>query len=297
MSLKIVVLAKQVPDTRNVGKDAMTAEGTVNRAALPAIFNPEDLNAFEQALRLKDAHPGSTITILTMGPGRAAEVIREGLFRGADNGYLLTDRAFAGADTLATSYALATAIKKIGEFDIIIGGRQAIDGDTAQVGPQVAEKLGLTQITYAEEILDVNLADKRITVKRHIDGGVETVEGPLPIVITVNGSAAPCRPRNAKLVMKYKRALGAQEKAAITKDGATLPYAELYDKLPYLNITEWSVADVDGDLKQCGLSGSPTKVKAIQNISFQAKESKTLTGSDADIEGLIVELLENHTIG
>ena len=232
-----------------------------------------------------------------MGPGRAAEVIREGLFRGADTGYLLTDRAFAGADTLATSYALATAIKKIGEYDIIIGGRQAIDGDTAQVGPQVAEKLGLTQITYAEEILDVNLADKRITVKRHIDGGVETVEGPLPIVITVNGSAAPCRPRNAKLVMKYKRALGAQEKAAITKEGAALPYAELYDKLPYLNITEWSVADVDGDLKQCGLSGSPTKVKAIQNISFQAKESKTLTGSDADIEGLIVELLENHTIG
>ena len=297
MSLKIVVLAKQVPDTRNVGKDAMTAEGTVNRAALPAIFNPEDLNALEQALRLKDAHPGSTITILTMGPGRAAEVIREGLFRGADNGYLLTDRAFAGADTLATSYALATAIKKIGEYDIIIGGRQAIDGDTAQVGPQVAEKLGLTQITYAEEILEVNLADKRITVKRHIDGGVETVEGPLPIVITVNGSAAPCRPRNAKLVMKYKRALGAQEKAAITKDGAALPYAELYDKNPYLNITEWSVADMDGDLKQCGLSGSPTKVKAIQNISFQAKESKTLTGSDADIEGLIVELLENHTIG
>ena len=297
MSLKIVVLAKQVPDTRNVGKDAMTAEGTVNRAALPAIFNPEDLNALEQALRLKDAHPGSTVTILTMGPGRAAEVIREGLFRGADTGYLLTDRAFAGADTLATSYALATAIKKIGEYDIIIGGRQAIDGDTAQVGPQVAEKLGLTQITYAEEILDVNLADKRITVKRHIDGGVETVEGPLPIVITVNGSAAPCRPRNAKLVMKYKRALGAQEKAAITKEGATLPYAELYDKLPYLNITEWNVADVDGDLKQCGLSGSPTKVKAIQNISFQAKESKTLSGSDADIEGLIVELLENHTIG
>lgn len=297
MSLKIVVLAKQVPDTRNVGKDAMTAEGTVNRAALPAIFNPEDLNALEQALRLKDAHPGSTVTILTMGPGRAAEVIREGLFRGADTGYLLTDRAFAGADTLATSYALATAIKKIGEYDIIIGGRQAIDGDTAQVGPQVAEKLGLTQITYAEEILDVNLADKRITVKRHIDGGVETVEGPLPIVITVNGSAAPCRPRNAKLVMKYKRALGAQEKAAIIKEGAALPYAELYDKLPYLNITEWSVADVDGDLKQCGLSGSPTKVKAIQNISFQAKESKTLTDSDADIEGLIVELLENHTIG
>ncbi|WP_373734112.1 electron transfer flavoprotein subunit beta/FixA family protein [Bacteroides heparinolyticus] len=297
MSLKIVVLAKQVPDTRNVGKDGMKADGTINRAALPAIFNPEDLNALEQALRLKDEHPGSTVTLLTMGPGRAAEIIREGLYRGADNGYLLTDRAFAGADTLATSYALATAIRKIGDCDIIVGGRQAIDGDTAQVGPQVAEKLGLTQVTYAEEILDVDKAVGKITVKRHIDGGVETVEAPLPIVITVNGSAASCRPRNAKLVQKYKRALGAQEKAAIAKEGAELAYADLYEKYPYLNITEWSVADVEGDLVQCGLSGSPTKVKTIQNISFQAKESKTLTGSDKDVEDLIVELLANHTIG
>ena len=295
MSLKIVVLAKQVPDTRSVGKDAMNADGTINRSALPAIFNPEDLNALEQALRLKDTHPGSTVTILTMGPGRAAEIIREGLYRGADNGYLLTDRAFAGADTLATSYALATAIRKIGDYDIIIGGRQAIDGDTAQVGPQVAEKLGLPQVTYVEEIEEVT--DKAIRVKRHIDGGVETVEAPLPIVLTVNGSAAPCRPRNAKLVMKYKRALGGQEKAALTKDGASLPYADQYEKHPYLNITEWSVADVNGDTKQCGLSGSPTKVKKIENIIFQAKESKTLTGSDADVENLIVELLANHTIG
>ena len=301
MSLKIIVLAKQVPDTRNVGKDAMKEDGTINRATLPAIFNPEDLNALEQALRLKDAYPGTTVTLLTMGPGRAAEIIREGLYRGADGGYLLTDRAFAGADTLATSYALATAIKKIGDYDIIIGGRQAIDGDTAQVGPQVAEKLGLTQVTYAEEILNVDEKNRSITVKRHIDGGVETVEGPLPIVITVNGSAAPCRPRNAKLVMKYKRALGAQEKVpapACHPEGVSaLPYPELYEKRPYLNIPEWSVADVNGDLAQCGLSGSPTKVKAIQNIVFQAKESKTLTGSDKDVEDLIVELLANHTIG
>ena len=301
MSLKIIVLAKQVPDTRNVGKDAMKEDGTINRAALPAIFNPEDLNALEQALRLKDAYPGTTVTLLTMGPGRAAEIIREGLYRGADGGYLLTDRAFAGADTLATSYALATAIKKIGDYDIIIGERQAIDGDTAQVGPQVAEKLGLTQVTYAEEILNVDEKNRSITVKRHIDGGVETVEGPLPIVITVNGSAAPCRPRNAKLVMKYKRALGAQEKVpapACHPEGVSaLPYPELYEKRPYLNIPEWSVADVNGDLAQCGLSGSPTKVKAIQNIVFQAKESKTLTGSDKDVEDLIVELLANHTIG
>ena len=301
MSLKIIVFAKQVPDTRNVGKDAMKEDGTINRAALPAIFNPEDLNALEQALRLKDAYPGTTVTLLTMGPGRAAEIIREGLYRGADGGYLLTDRAFAGADTLATSYALATAIKKIGDYDIIIGGRQAIDGDTAQVGPQVAEKLGLTQVTYAEEILNVDEKNRSITVKRHIDGGVETVEGPLPIVITVNGSAAPCRPRNAKLVMKYKRALGAQEKVpapACHPEGVSaLSYPELYEKRPYLNIPEWSVADVNGDLAQCGLSGSPTKVKAIQNIVFQAKESKTLTGSDKDVEDLIVELLANHTIG
>lgn len=302
MSLRIIVLAKQVPDTRNVGKDAMKEDGTVNRAALPAIFNPEDLNALEQALRLKDAYPGSTVTLLTMGPGRAAEIIREGLYLGADGGFLLTDRAFAGADTLATSYALATAIKKINDYDIIIGGRQAIDGDTAQVGPQVAEKLGLTQITYAEEILNVDETARRITVKRHIDGGVETVEGPLPIVITVNGSAAPCRPRNAKLVQKYKRAMGAQEKAAHPTAchpdvPSELPYADLYEKRPYLNIQEWSVNDVNGDLAQCGLSGSPTKVKTIQNIVFQAKESKTLTSADKDIEEMIVELLANHTIG
>lgn len=290
MSLKIVVLAKQVPDTRNVGKDAMTPEGTVNRSALPAIFNPEDLNALEQALRLKDLHPGSTITMLTMGPPRAADIIREGLFRGADNGYLLTDRAFAGADTLATSYALATAIKKIGQPDIIIGGRQAIDGDTAQVGPQVAEKLGLTQITYAEEILKCE--NGRITVRRHIDGGVETVEGPLPIVITVNGSAAPCRPRNAKLVMKYKKALVPLEMPA---EG--LPYADEYKNKPYLTLNQWSTADIDADLQQCGLSGSPTKVKSVENIVFQAKESKTLTASDQDIDNLMKELLANHTIG
>ena len=266
MNLNIIVLAKQVPDTRNVGKDAMNADGTINRAALPAIFNPEDLNALEQALRLKEQYPGTTVKVLTMGPPRAAEIVREGMFRGTDGGYLLTDRAFAGADTLATSYALSTAIRKIGEYDIIIGGRQAIDGDTAQVGPQVAEKLGLTQITYAEEILKVE--DGRITVKRHIDGGVETVEGPLPIVITVNGSAAPCRPRNAKLLMTHKNAV----------------------------ITEWSVADIDGDVAQCGLSGSPTKVKAIQNIVFKAKESKAMGDTDAEIENLIVELVENHTI-
>ncbi len=291
MSLKIVVLAKQVPDTRNVGKDAMTAEGTVNRAALPAIFNPEDLNALEQALRLKEQHPGSTVGLLTMGPPRAGEIIRQGLYRGADTGWLLTDRLFAGADTLATSYALATAIKKIGDVDIVIGGRQAIDGDTAQVGPQVAQKLGLNQVTYAEEILKIE--DGKATIRRHIDGGVETVVAPLPVVITVNGSAAPCRPCNAKLVMKYKYASCPMERPAELDDRM----AKLYAERDYLTLNQWSVADVDGDASQCGLAGSPTKVKTVKNIVFQAKESKTLTSSDADVEGLIQELLEEKIIG
>ena len=290
MSLKIVVLAKQVPDTRNVGPDAMTPQGTGNRAAPPAIFNPEDLNALEQALRLKDQNPGSTIHILTMGPPRATEVIREGLYRGTDGGYLLTDRAFAGADTLATSYALSMAIRKIGVPDLIIGGRQAIDGDTAQVGPQVAQKLGLNQITYVTSIDEIK--DGQITVTRHIDGGVERVQAPLPLLLTVNGDAAPCRPRNAKLVMKYKRATAPMERPA---EG--LPYAEEYDKKPYLTVTQWGVADVDGDLEQCGLAGSPTKVKAVQNIVFKAKESKQLTAADADVESLVKELLDSHTIG
>ena len=292
MSLNIIVLAKQVPDTRNVGKDAMKADGTINRAALPAIFNPEDLNALEQALRLKEQHPGSTIGMLTMGPPRAGEIIRQGLYRGADTGWLLTDRLFAGADTLATSYALATAIKKISAekpVDIVIGGRQAIDGDTAQVGPQVAQKLGLKQVTYAEEILKVE--NGVATIRRMIDGGVETVEAPLPVVITVNGSAAPCRPCKAKLVMKYKYATCPMERTGEE------PWKELYNERPYLTLNEWSVADVDGDPQQCSLSGSPTKVKTVKNIVFQAKESKTLTGSDEDISGLIKELLEEKIIG
>ena len=289
MSLKIIVLAKQVPDTRNVGKDAMTAEGTVNRAALPAIFNPEDLNALEQALRLKDLHPGSTVTVLTMGLPKAAEILRESLYRGADAGVLLTDRALGGADTLATSYALSQAIKKIGMPDIIVGGRQAIDGDTAQVGPQVAQKLGLDQVTYVESVESV--VDGKVTLVRRIDGGVEKVEAPLPLLITVTGSAVPCRPCNAKGVMKYKRATAPIERTA------DMPYADEYDKKPYLTLTQWGAADIDADLQQCGMAGSPTKVKAVQNIVFKAKESKQLTAADAEVEGLIKELLENHTIG
>lgn len=290
MSLNIIVLAKQVPDTRNVGKDAMKEDGTINRAALPAIFNPEDLNALEQALRLKDANPGSTITLLTMGLPRASEIIREAIYRGADTGIVLTDRALGGADTLATSYSLAQAVKKFGNYDIILGGRQAIDGDTAQVGPQIAEKLGLPQVTYAEEILE--LKDGHVVVKRRLESGVETVKAPLPCVVTVNGSAAECRPRNARRVQKYKYAVSPSEKEKLSDD-----MKAIVDARPYLNLQEWSAAYVDAEPQQIGLAGSPTKVKAIENVVFTAKESLTLDNDDAQIEELVKELIANHTIG
>lgn len=273
MSLKILVLVKQVPDTRCVGPDAMTPEGTVNRAALPAIFNPDDLAALELALRLKDEHEGAHITVLTMGLPKAAEVLRESLYRGADDAVLLTDRALGGADTLATSYALACAIRKIGTPDLILCGRQAIDGDTAQVGPQVAEKLALPQVTCVERI--EQLADGRVNLVRRIDGGVERVEAPVPCMLTIVGDAAKCRPCNAKLVLTHKH-------TEPTADGV---------------MRQWGAADIDADLEQCGLKGSPTKVKAVQNIVFKAKESRRLTADEAELDGLMKELIANHIIG
>jgi electron transfer flavoprotein beta subunit len=287
---KIIVLAKQVPDTRNVGKDAMKADGTVNRAVLPAIFNPEDLNALEQALRIKDQFPGTTVKILTMGPGRAAEIIREGLFRGADGGVLLTDRAFAGSDTLATSYAIGQALKKMGEIDLIIAGRQAIDGDTAQVGPQVAEKLGLLQVTYVEEVKE--LKNDTVLLKRRLDRGVETLKCKLPLVITVNGTAPDCRVRNAKLLMKYKRAKTVTELQKENED-----YTTLYTDRPDLNIPEWTVNEIESDATQLGLNGSPTKVKSIENVVLQAKDSKVISAAESEIENMMIELIKSHTIG
>ena len=277
MSLNIIVLAKQVPDTRNVGKDAMKEDGTINRAALPAIFNPEDLNALEQALRLKDANPGSTVTLLTMGLPRAAEIIREAIYRGADTGIVLTDRALGGADTLATSYSLAQAVKKIGNYDIILGGRQAIDGDTAQV-------------TYAEEIVD--LSNGHVTVKRRLEHGVETVKAPLPCVVTVNGTAADCRPRNAIRVQKYKYATSPSETGKLPER-----IQELVKKRPELQLNEWSAAFVEADPEQIGLAGSPTKVKNVENVVFTAKDCRRLDNNDEQIEELIKELITNHTIG
>lgn len=290
MGLKIIVLAKQVPDTRNVGKDAMKADGTVNRAALPAIYNPEDLHALELALEIKDSVEGSEIIILTMGPARAAEVIRESMYRGADRGFLISDRRFAGSDTLATSYTLAQAVKKLAPYDLVIAGRQAIDGDTAQVGPQCAEKLGIPQITYAEEVVSVD--NNSIQIKRRLERGIEVVKVSYPAAITVHASAAPCRPRHAKLLMKYKHARTVTELQQEVKD-----YTEVRNERPYLKIEEWSVEDIGAEVELLGLSGSPTKVKTIENVVFSHKDSKVLTDTDQEIEGLMKELLDSHVVG
>jgi electron transfer flavoprotein beta subunit len=287
--MKIVVLAKQVPDTRSVGKDAMKADGTVNRAALPAIFNPDDLCALEMALEAKDRLKNAEVYVITMGPSRAAEIIRESIYRGADKGFLLTDRKFAGSDTLATSYAISQAVKHW-QPDLIFCGLQAIDGDTAQVGPQTAEKLAFPQITYAEELIEVS--NKNIVVKRRLERGVETVKCALPALITVHGSAPACRARNAKRVMQYKHARTASEVQEENRD-----YTDIINERPYLLIDEWSADFVKADDSFLGLTGSPTKVKKIDNVVLAQKENKTLTASDTDVEQLMVELLESRVIG
>ncbi|MEE1000563.1 MAG: electron transfer flavoprotein subunit beta/FixA family protein [Bacteroidales bacterium] len=290
MSLKIVVLAKQVPDTRNVGKDAMTEEGTVNRAALPAIFNPEDLNALEMALHIKDTVPQTEVYVLTMGPVRAGEIVRQSLYRGADGGFVISDRKVAGSDTLATSYTISQGVKKLGKVDLVLAGRQAIDGDTAQVGPQTAEKLEMPQITYAEEVLYAD--DKTIRIKRRLERGVEEVECNYPCMVTVGSSAPECRFPIAKQVMKYKNALTEAEAAETGAD-----CSEMFAKKPYLKIGLWSAADIEADDSRLGLSGSPTKVKKIENVVLTAKESVNVEPTEEALDGLIKELIASHIIG
>jgi len=288
--LKIIVLAKQVPDTRNVGTDAMKPDGTVNRGKLPVIFNPDDLHAMELALNIKDRVPGTEVTVLTMGPKRAADIIREGYYRGADNGIMISDKRFGGADTLATSYTLVKAIQKLSPFDLILGGRQAIDGDTAQVGPQCAEKLNIPQVTYVEEI--IKITENEIIAKRRLEKGVETVSTPFPCLMTVHGSSPACRSRHAKRVMQYKYARTKTELRSA--DDLLL---SIHEKRPYLTIPEWSVEDIQADISKIGLAGSPTKVKSVENIVLTANEAKILSDSDADIEMMIKELIEHHNIG
>ncbi len=290
--LKIIVLAKQVPDTRHVGPDAMKPDGTVNRGKLPTVFNPDDFHALELALNIKDRVPGTQVIILTMGPKKAADIIREGYYRGADDGIMISDRRFGGADTLATSYTLVKGIQKLAPFDLILGGRQAIDGDTAQVGPQCAEKLKIPQVTYVEEI--VKVSDDEIIAKRRLEKGVETVSSPLPCLMTVHGSSPDCRSRHAKRVMKFKYARTNTELKSKKTDELV---KTLHKKRPYLTIPEWSVEDIDADINKIGLPGSPTKVKSVESIVLTASEAKLLSDSDADIEMMIKELIENHTIG
>ncbi len=289
MSYKIIVFVKQVPDTKNVTGEAMKPDGTINRAALPAIFNPEDLNALELALQLKDRY-GARVVAATMGLPKAADILRVALCMGADEAVLLTDRILGGADTLATSYALSCCAKKIGDFDLILCGRQAIDGDTAQVGPQIAEKLKIPQFSYVEEV--ISLEGKTIRAKRAIEGGYEILEAPMPVLLTVIDANEP-RPQNAARIMKYKKAKTRSEfKAA----GAAEDIIGQSEKKG-LVIREWSAADVEADPKRCGKAGSPTNVKQIMSVVLTAGDFKKIEPTEAGVGDLVRELIEDHTLG
>ncbi len=302
MAYNCVVLIKQVPDTKRITVKAMNDDGTVNRSALPAIFNPEDLNALESALEIKEKY-GGKITVITMGLPAAAAVLRDSLYRGADEAILITDQKCAASDTLATSYILSCAVKKI-DYDIVLCGRQAIDGDTAQVGPQLAEKLGVTQITYVEEL--TALDGKSITVRRNIGNGFQQVRTELPVLLTITDQANEPRVAAAKNMMKYKNALSTSEIAKQVKDdNPDADEADIKDLIEYkrnilkekdLLIKQWDLDFLEADLNWCGRSGSPTKVHRIQSVVLAAKESKDVEASDKGIEDLVHELIEDKTI-
>ncbi|OGJ91388.1 MAG: hypothetical protein A2268_07935 [Candidatus Raymondbacteria bacterium RifOxyA12_full_50_37] len=304
MKINIAVLAKQVPDTHNITAQAMKDDGTVNRAALPAIYNPEDLNALELALSVKEQF-GATVTVITMGPPRAAEILKESLYRGADRCVLLTDRAFAGADTLATSYTLGLAIKKLGKVDIVMCGRQAIDGDTAQIGPQVAEKITYNQITYVEAVQKIE--KDTITLHRNLGRTSETIRTKLPVLLTVTASANQPRSFGAKYQMKFKKARTVLDVTDEVRNSTVAgSYADDYVrdlinkkcadlKTRGLLIETWTAADLKVDASSIGLAGSPTKVKKIESIVLTAREIKTVPPTDDGIKSLIKELIEEKT--
>jgi len=298
VSLTILVCAKQVPDTKNITGEAMKEDGTVNRAALPAIFNPEDLNALEMALELRGRF-GGKVAVCTMGPPGATALLRRALYMGADEAILLTDRAFAGADTLATSYALSCGVKNFGDCDLVLCGRQAIDGDTAQVGPQLAEKLALPQITFVEEVLDV--ADGVIRTKSLIEGGFETVEAPLPVLMTVVGTANTPRPPGAKRLMRFKKAvtrseLLAQHGGSDYEDANLLAEEEEQLRRQGLWIHEWNAADIGADPNRIGIPGSPTKVKQIESVVLADQEFQEVPTTQEGINELVHELIQEHIL-
>lgn len=296
MGYKSIVLVKQVPDTANISGQVMRPDGTVNRAKLPAIFNPEDKVALEVALQIRDKF-GGEVKVITMGPPKASDVLRECLYLGADAVFLVSDRKFAGADTLATSYVISQAIKKAGDFDLIFAGRQAIDGDTAQVGPQTAEKLGIPQITYAEEITD--LRNGRITVKRRINGGHEILESPLPVLITVIKSAAMPRPFQAKRVMAVKNARSLLELEKMTESNSLLNIDDLKEEYISNNlyIPTYTVDDLDVDPDRCGLTGSPTKVHNVEYVVLEGGEHEEIEPTKEGIDHLVDKLMHDHIFG
>jgi len=296
MAYNCVVLVKQVPDTANITGQAMKEDGTVNRSSLPAIFNPEDLNALEMALQVKEQH-GGQVAVLTMGPPRAAEVLREALYRGADRVVLLTDRAFAGSDTLATSYALKCAVERMGDPDLVFCGRQAIDGDTAQVGPQVAEKLGLPQITYAESIQA--LEGDEIVVQRAFPLGKETVRCALPCLLTVVGSANQPRPPSVRRMIAYKRAASPLEYPTLLEKRPGFETEEELDR--YLaereqRIATWSAADVGAEEDRLGLDGSATKVLNVDFVVLETSESTEVQAASEGVSEMIQELVEEYIL-
>lgn len=296
MRLTSLVFVKQVPDTKNISGEAMKPDGTVNRGALPAIFNPEDLNALELALELKERF-GGRVAVCTMGPPGAVNVLRHALYMGADEAILLTDRKFAAADTLATSYALSCAARRFGPFDLALCGRQAIDGDTAQVGPQLAEKLDLPQVTYVEQVLAVENGVAR--VRNVIDGGYEVAEVPLPALFTVLASANTPRPAGAKRLMRYKKAMTRSELLA-RHAGRTYESAEALAaeeerlKARGLWIHEWSASDVGADEGRVGGAGSPTKVKKVESVVLTGRDFEEIPPTEEGIRGLVQELVADH---
>jgi electron transfer flavoprotein beta subunit len=228
MAYKVVVCAKQVPDTNEIRINPET--GTLIRDGVPSIMNPDDANALEMALELKDKYDDVEVTVVTMGPPQAEDLLFEALAMGADEGILLTDRAVGGSDTWATSNAVAAAIKYVGDFDILIGGRQAIDGDTAQVGPQIAEKLDLPQVTYVQNY-EFSEDRKSVKAERQLEDGYEVVEVKIPCMLTC------IKELNTPRYMDM-RGIFNKEK----------------------NIKVLSAADVDVDLTTVGLKASPTNV-------------------------------------
>lgn len=293
MAYNCVVLIKQVPDTKRITGEAMNDDGTVNRGALPAIFNPEDLNALELALEIKDKFGGKVIAI-AMGLPAASAVLREALYRGADDAILVTDRRCAASDTLATSYILSCAVKKL-DYDIVLCGRQAIDGDTAQVGPQLAEKLGIPQITYVEEL--IALEKRTITARRNVGNGWQEVKAKLPVLLTVVDEANEPRVPAANRLMKYKKARTPVEleiQAKQTGEDAKAKINQLQDN--GLLIKQWDLDFLEADLQWCGRDGSPTKVHRIQSVVLTARESKSVEPTEQGISDMIHELITEKTI-